>query len=74
MDSAFRMSESESAREDIRTAREVLKAKLGRPVELECPECNDPGPHDVNDDRRDPTFLCMNCGRQTDVSYFEPIR
>lgn len=56
---------------DARTASQILRAKMGYPVRLECPECGDLGPHDVNDDRREPTMLCAKCGMQTDVDTFE---
>lgn len=47
---------------------ELLKAKLGGSVKLECPECGSMGPHDTNGDRQEPTMLCEACGNQFDVN------
>lgn len=49
----------------------AIRAKLGLPVTVECPECGNHGTHDTNGDREDPSMVCNNCGMLTDADHFE---
>lgn len=60
--------------ERMRIASEVLKAKMGLGCQLECPECGAQGPHEVNEDPREPTMLCLGCGYQHDVLELREVK
>lgn len=62
-----RTASSRSSSGSLKNALTIAGARIGQPVRLSCPECNDAGPHDVNGDREEPTALCCNCGFSFDV-------
>jgi len=58
----------------IKNTTILARARAGLSVSIDCPECGNTGPHDVNDDHAEPMACCNSCGEHFDVLPFISCR